>query len=243
MDENTPKKPDMFEFSDTMTRGERIAAWIYLPVHVVGIPLLMSLIFILFPDAGLTDAKMNALYYGFGALYIFLFLWKYLRGGYDTLIDNIRRCLVALLMGWLLHIIMSFSLSIIMTLFGMDLASSPNNDAVVDMAKSSYGSIFAMAVFLAPIVEEPLFRGAVFGSIRPYNRAAAYAVSSVLFSLYHVWQFAVLYQDPRYLLSAVSYLPISIALCYSYERSGSIWVPVLFHMSMNLLSMVVFTAL
>ena len=73
--------------------------------------------------------------------------------------------------------------------------------------------------------------GLAFGALRSRNRAAAWIVSVLLFSFYHVWQYAVI--DPLYLLTAVLYIPASIALNWSYERSGSIWAPIFYHMLTN----------
>ena len=47
-----------------------------------------------------------------------------------------------------------------------------------------------IVVFLAPFIEEVLFRGYVFGSLRDHSRVVAYVVSCVLFAFLHVWQFA-----------------------------------------------------
>ena len=107
------------------------------------------------------------------------------------------------------------------------------------MADTGFNMTFALAVFLAPMVEEPLFRGAVFGSLYRRSRWAAYAVSAALFSLYHVWQFAAAYGDPTYLIYALAYVPVSLALAFAYERSGSIWVPIAFHMTINAVTMYV----
>ena len=122
---------------------------------------------------------------------------------------------------------------------GTDLSNPPNNEAVLDMADTGFNMTFALAVFLAPMVEEPLFRGAVFGSLYRRSRWAAYAVSAALFSLYHVWQFAAAYGDPTYLIYALAYVPVSLALAFAYERSGSIWVPIAFHMTINAVTMYV----
>ena len=97
----------------------------------------------------------------------------------------------------------------------------------------------AVAVLMAPLVEECLFRGVVFGTIRPHSRFWAYAVSIALFSLYHVWQYVVMYGDPKLLLSARAYVPVSAALTFCYEQTRSIWPPVFFHMCINALSLTV----
>lgn len=112
----------------------------------------------------------------------------------------------------------------------------PNNDAVTGLAKVDYKRMIAVAVLMAPLVEECLFRGVVFGTIRSRSRFWAYAVSIALFSLYHVWQYVVMYGDPKLLLSALAYVPVSAALTFCYEQTRSIWPPVFFHMCINALS-------
>lgn len=102
----------------------------------------------------------------------------------------------------------------------------PNNDAVTGLAKVDYKRMTAVAVLMAPLVEECLFRGVVFGTIRPHSRFWAYAVSIALFSLYHVWQYVIVYSDPKLLLSALAYVPVSAALTFCYEQTRSIWPPV-----------------
>ena len=115
----------------------------------------------------------------------------------------------------------------------------PNNDAVTGLARTDYKRMIAVAVLMAPLVEECLFRGVVFGTIRPKSRFWAYAASIALFSLYHVWQYVLVYQDPKLLLSALAYVPVSAALTFCYEQTRSIWSPVFFHMCINALSLTV----
>ena len=115
----------------------------------------------------------------------------------------------------------------------------PNNDTVTGLAKVDYKRMIAVAVLMAPLVEECLFRGVVFGTIRPRSRFWAYAASIALFSLYHVWQYVIVYNDPKLLLSALAYVPVSAALTFCYEQTRSIWPPVFFHMFVNALSLAV----
>lgn len=89
----------------------------------------------------------------------------------------------------------------------------------------------AAATFLAPIVEELLFRAGVFGLIRRRNRVLAYAVSMLLFALYHIWGYIA--ADPVYLIYLLQYLPAAWALCYCYERTNSVWGCIFLHMLVN----------
>jgi membrane protease YdiL (CAAX protease family) len=78
--------------------------------------------------------------------------------------------------------------------------------------------IVAVCVF-APVFEELLFRGYVYRNLRDrWGPGAALVISSALFAAVHT--------DP------MNFIPLfAIGACcgYAYERSGSLWVPVLIH--------------
>ena len=78
-----------------------------------------------------------------------------------------------------------------------------------------------IVIFLAPFVEEVLFRGLVFGNLKSKSRALAYAVSCLLFALLHVWQFAVVKQDVTYFLLMIQYLVPGLVLAWAYDHSGN----------------------
>ena len=118
---------------------------------------------------------------------------------------------------------------------------NPNNAAVISMAQTQSGPIAAMAVFLAPIVEELMFRAGVFGGLRGINRVLAYLVCMLLFSVYHVWGYAL--NDPMAWIYAVQYLPVGYLLCRIYERTDSIWSSILLHMFINFVALNALTAL
>ena len=93
-----------------------------------------------------------------------------------------------------------------------------------------------IVIFLAPFVEEVLFRGLVFGNLKHKSRAVAYAVSCLLFALLHVWQFAVKRQDITYFLLMVQYLVPGLVLAWAYDHTGTLWSSVLLHAAANALS-------
>jgi membrane protease YdiL (CAAX protease family) len=97
-----------------------------------------------------------------------------------------------------------------------------------------------IVIFLAPFVEEVLFRGLVFGNLQKKNPLAGYIVSCLLFALLHVWQFAVVSQDITYFLLMVQYLVPGIILAWVYERSGTLWTSIILHAVTNALAVLVF---
>lgn len=234
--ENRPIREN--DFTNLMSRGEIIAAAVYLPIHAVGLPFGLGWLLALVPgSAALTDMEINFIYYGLGMACMLIFLRRYLRRSFDAALDRKGRFLLGILGGYAVNIGLSFILSALMLVFGLDLGASPNNEAIMAGASSDWRRLAVMVVVMAPIVEEPLFRGLLFGCIRPGSRAAAYAVSVLLFSLYHVWQYVLISGDPRLLLYCLAYVPVSAGLCWAYERSGSIWAPMVMHGLVNALSL------
>ena len=83
---NLPRAPRGFE--ELMTRREALAAAIYLPVHAVLLPLLLTYLAVLgVISPGVT---MNVAWYIIGVGFTLIFLGKYLRRSFDALLD---RCL------------------------------------------------------------------------------------------------------------------------------------------------------
>ena len=227
-------------FTNLMSRGEIIAAVIYLPLHVVGIPLGLGYLSQVWPAlAAMTDTEINLAYYGVGLVYMLVLLRGFLRRSFDAALDAKGRFVLSIIGGYAADLALSFILSSLLLIFGLDLGNSPNNMAITSELSTDYGRIAVLSIALAPIVEEPLFRGLIFGGIRPKSRVLAYIVSAALFSLYHVWQYVIVYNDPKLLLSALAYVPVSAALTFCYEQTRSIWPPVFFHMFVNAFSLAV----
>ena len=230
--------PDTDLFTSRMTRGEVIAALLYLPLHVGLIP---SLLYRLPATSSLSDLTVNMVVYITGAVYMLLFLGRFLRRDFDPLIDHLGYCVLQILICYGMMVAFNLMLSGLLVLFLPSDSVNPNNSAVMEMAGVEYGKTAALAVFLAPLVEEPIFRGAIFGSLRDRNRILAYAVSMLIFALYHVWGYAL--QDPVYWLYLLQYLPVSWLLCRCYERCDSIWSSIFFHMMVNAISISALNAL
>ena len=220
-------------FQNQMTKLQTVLGWIYLPLHALAIPVLLSLYASV--ASGMSDTKVNLLYYCIGVCFVLAVMLPYLRRSFDVLLDSFRLCLMCIALALLVDYAISIVAALLLLLFET-VPDNPNNSAVIDLAAQSYGVMKGLVIFIGPIVEEILFRGVVFGSIRARSRGWAYVVSIVLFSIYHVWQYALAAGDPTLLLYAVQYIPVSVALAWAYERSGSIWTTIFFHMGFNAVS-------
>ena len=229
---------DPASFTSRMTRGEIIAVLLYLPLHIWLLP---QLLYSLSATSGLSDLQINLIVYIAGALYMLLFAGRFLRRDFDPLCDHFRYCLLQVLICYGMMIAFNLILNSILLLVLPSESANPNNAAVMEMAGIEYGKTAALAIFLAPLVEEPIFRGAVFGGLYRYSRPLAYAASMLLFSLYHIWGYALM--DPLYWIYLLQYLPASWMLCRTYERCRSIWGSILLHMMINGISVLTIQAL
>ena len=117
-----------------------------------------------------------------------------------------------------------------------------NDAALLTQLTAAPRMMAIVVIFLAPFLEELLLRGLVFGWLREHSRAVAYVVSCLLFSLYHVWQYVLIYGDWRILIYCLLYLPASIGLAWAYDRSGSIWGAIILHGMVNGISLSVLSS-
>ncbi|MCQ2451893.1 MAG: CPBP family intramembrane metalloprotease [Oscillospiraceae bacterium] len=223
-------------FTCTMKRGERILGLLYIFVHAVGIPRLMGLLV----AKGILNVDMvwlEFIQYAFGLTIALVFMHRFLRQSFHAALDNIPGFILTLLLGfglyWILSLLVNGGLLLIL---GEDNMLNPNNEAVQVIAKQNFGVTKATAVLLAPILEETLFRGALFGGLREKNRLLAYLVTIAIFAFYHLWSWFVADYSPLLWAYLLQYVPATLVLCWMYEKSRSIWCPILLHMAINLIA-------
>jgi len=164
---------------------------------------------------------------------VFMFLVPFLYDLYRK--HTQRRCVRNTIFDILAVTCIVFSIIVIVVDLFADFANpaadNPNNSAIFDFAGQNTGAMAAMAVFMAPIVEEPLFRAGFFAPIRKHSRLAAYAVTILLFAVYHIYPYAL--DDPRQWVYILQYVPVTFLLCRAYERTNSVWTSVFMHMLVN----------
>ncbi len=222
-------------FTGRLKKGETFAALAWIPVHILLLPWLLRFAC---RDGRMDISTANLVLYAAGTLYMLVMMGRFLRRQFDPLCDRFFFCLLQVAGSYLAVIAFNAAFATILVLIsGGDIIANPNNQAVTGLAEESPGIISATGIFLAPIVEELMFRAGVFGAIRGRNRALAYIVSMLAFGIYHVWSY--LPEDPLYILFVVQYLPVSWLLCRCYEKTDTIWTPIFLHMLINAVSMTV----
>lgn len=87
-------------------------------------------------------------------------------------------------------------------------------------------TVSVLAVVMAPMLEELIFRGYLYGVIRKYGgRVSAILITSLIFAAIHV-----------HLPAMLALFVLAVVLCLAYERTGSLWVPIFMHATFNSVS-------
>lgn len=228
-------------FLDTTSKAQRIAGWIYLPLHIFVIPLLAAIYMDVAPN-GANELFVTVAYYSAGFLFCLIVFWRYLRTGYDILCDNWMKNALVVFLAYAIFLLLTYLASAAVFLMLGDQAVNPNNEAVDSLVKQYPRAMMGLTVFFAPLVEELLFRGVCFGSLRMKRRRLAYLLSMGLFAFYHVWEYALGQGDWAALVYMLEYLPAGYALAWLYDKTNCIWMPVFLHMFINALANAAATA-
>ncbi len=210
-----------------MSKKQLIAVLLWLPVHMLLLPMALS---VLAGLCGFDNTTLHLLLYGIGALYMLFVLWSFFRRDFDALCDRPLMVLLLVVGAYVVSRFLDVFVALLLDRL-VPSSSNANNDAVIEMVKTQIGPTAALTVFLAPLVEESIFRGAIFGSLRHRSRFLAYTVSILAFGLYHVLGDALF--DPQQFLFALQYLPAAFALAYVYDATDSVWSSIFLHMLSN----------
>ena len=212
-----------------MTDSERRRGWVFFALYLLVFPYLNAWAQRLLMGEGEAPvAEANVVYYVLLFALALLVFWTFLRHGFSLLVDWLPENAFAFVTGLagagLLHFLV--------TLIPYPVQNPSEMQYLQEFAISPVATAVLLVV-LIPLIEETLYRGLVFGSLRQYSRPLAYVVSVLVYALACVWRYALEIGDPAYLLLFIQYLPMSLALAWCYDNGGSIWSAVALHMTIN----------
>lgn len=210
-----------------LTRQEQLRGLIFFLLYFLVFPVLkmgVEWFFDHFFGLYLSEAMSAVVYYCIMGVLTVLVFGSFLKNGLEILRDFLPENLFAAVTG----LVGAGVLHLLVMLLPWPL-ENPDRISWAEQYAYSPAATVVIVVVLMPLIDEVLFRGLVFGSLRRYSRPLAWAASVVLFMLYSVWTFAVAYGDARYLVLAFQYLPMALALTWCYDRGGSIWSAAVLH--------------
>lgn len=115
-------------------------------------------------------------------------------------------------------------------------AGEASNQALVEaLVQSNFLLMFLQTVIIAPFIEELLFRGLVFNSLRQYNKVWAHLISAFLFGLLHVYTY-ILAGDMSEWIKLIPYMMAGLSFSLVYEKKQTIIAPMLLHAAKNLIA-------
>jgi len=215
---------------------EIILGWCYLAFQQL---LLGNILFSLNRALGLalSLAEINIVFFCVNFVCSVVLLRKVIVRAHKVWMENLLPTLLTALSATLLIRVAGRFLGVLILVLQPEFPNV-NDAAVQDMLNDSTVLMSLCTVFLVPFAEELLFRGFVFGVIHRRNRWLAYAVSTFLFSLVHILTFIGQVEPVTLLLCFLQYIPSGMLLAWAYERTDSIYTPILAHATLNLMGMI-----
>ncbi len=216
-----------------LTRWEKRVGWAFFALYIFAFPLLVGHMVRILDERlelAFTPAQSNTVYYTVILLLLIAVFWDFLRHAVTILLDNLRPSIFVFGMGLLA--------GLAATCLAGAIPLPVENPVLADYKEQyalAHGATFAVVALLRPAVEEILYRGLLFGSLRKKNRALAYGVSAGLFALVSVWQYALVPDGggALHLLRFIQYLPLGLVECWVYDVSGSVYTPMVLRMALQ----------
>lgn len=222
-----------------MTRRELLWGFGYFLFYLMVLPSMLELLFSLLSwDYNSTQGhlRLSLLYHGIIFLAMLLIFHRFLGKSLAAVKKRFWGFVQAVILGWVLYQAATSSIMLLCRLVKPDLQNL-NNAFFADQARTNFTLTAIATVFLAPPVEECLFRGLLFSTIHQKSRFLAFAVSALAFALVHVSGYLSYYGALGSLLLLLQYLPAGLALGWAYEKADTILAPMVIHMVINAISM------
>jgi uncharacterized protein len=148
---------------------------------------------------------------------------------------NISEFLKFLCIFLVVKIVSSLVTGIISIIIGIDLTVSENQNIINVLSSLSPILMLITSAFLAPLVEEGIFRLGFRQIIK--DQYIFILISSLVFGLMHIFPTELPLAEA--LTYGIVYVSIGAALSWTYVKSNNIWYVILIHAINNFLSMLV----
>lgn len=213
------------------TDKEQIWGLVYLLFSLLVLPSLLSGFNALLP-APMNKAWFNFLYFSLNFLFIIWIFHGMFRRSLTYAGSHFWDFLLAVLVGAGVYWLCNWGLSLLFGWLFPDFINL-NDSSISAMVHDHFGIMLIGTAILVPVAEEALHRGLIFGSLYPKSHAAAYILSTVIFSAVHTMQYIGAYSTRNLLLAFAQYIPAGLALAWAYRKSGSIFAPIVIHALIN----------
>ena len=215
----------------TLNRGETWLGWIYWAVQLLVLPTVIDAVLPLL-GLDLSVIQFNFIFFALNFLFLTVIFHRFLGEHTKLALKQPFRVLRYAFGGYVFFWISTTVIGIVTAHF-VSSFSNVNDVAIMQMAASDYTLTAIDTVLLAPVAEELMYRGLLFGSLHHRSPAGAFILSTIVFAAIHVVGYIGLYRPLILVLCFLQYIPAGLCLGWAYTRSGNIWAPILAHIAIN----------
>lgn len=183
----------------------------------------------------LRSGAVNFLFFCVNFTAVVVIFRRFLRQALLQLLKRKKRCLLTAAIAFGIYTALTAGLNLLLHHFFPNFYNV-NDKSIAEALEESFAFMCIGTVFLVPLTEECLFRGAVFRGLYDRSPALAYIISTVAFSLIHILGYLKAHDSITLLLCFIQYLPAGLCLAGAYQISGSFFTPVLVHTAVNLVA-------
>ncbi len=201
-----------------------------------------SIIYSLLKDSGIDDQTMSVIINL--SIYIIILTTTLILLKGDIVTDfteffSQKRKIDAVLLGYLYLIAGNFIANILLSIIGVQDLTSENQGSIESLIKARQYLIIIPVVFIAPFVEELVFRKSIFSVLNKLNinKYVTLIFSSLVFGLIHV----AFNLDNGYteLLLGIPYIISGLAFGLIYLKNNeNVYVPIIVHFINNFLAII-----
>lgn len=215
-----------------MTKREMTFGWGWLAVQMLVLPSLISSI-----AAPWGSAAVNFCYHLVSLLAVTVIFHRYLKQELRNFTAGFKKVLPVIAVSLAVYYAAGEVLLCLTTAIDPGFRNV-NDDSIAVLRQGNLALTAVMTVALAPVSEECLFRGLIFGCARKHSRWAAYVVSAAAFGALHVMGYVGSFGAGQLLLCFAQYLPAGLVLAAAMEKTDSIVTAMCIHAIINAVSMI-----
>ena len=214
-----------------MTPGEKALGWLYLLLELFVIPTLLHMLNEKLGNP-MSAAIQNFIFFSLNFIAILAIFHRFLLKSLESAGKKFWNFLQFSVLGFIAYWVCSYGLEHLILLVKPDFANV-NDAAMATMAGEHFLLIAIGTILLVPIVEECLFRGLLFLELQSQKRWLAYVLSTICFCMIHVMGYIGQFDPFTLILCFLQYIPAGLWLAWTYEKTDSIFAPILIHTAIN----------
>ena len=221
----------MNSFPITLNRPRKMAAWIYWAAQMLAISVLVRSLSEIYADK-VSPGVFQFSYLALNFTVLTCIFAPFLTGSFRLFLKSPWNTLRSAFLGYLLYYLTQ-------RIFGsLQLWLLPGfqnyNDASIAALSQDTKVLTAIGtLILAPVAEELIHRGLIFGTLYEVKPWLGYTVSAAVFSGLHILGYLGRYTPYEFLFAFLQYACAGLCLCFAYDRSKNIWTPILMHIAIN----------